>query len=344
MKKSKVLIADANLAFSAKVIKAIERHTDDLECMKVSEAEEVVPAARDFRPDIIVLGADSIGSMSGLDVLQRLREENVVNGVPVILTSPKDNAPSALKVFDLGADDLLIKPFDVTQLILKIKAILRMIKSASEVTATELEKRTIRALGKSVEVKDRYTEGHSARVAFYSVMIGSAMILPKAQLSLLEDSAYLHDLGKIGISEEILNKAGKLTAEEYTIIKTHPVKSANIIEALGFLKEIIPAVLHHHEQYDGGGYPDGLKGEDIPIHSRIILVSDAFDTMTSDRSYRKGLGTSTALEELKRFKGKQFDPQIADVFMGEIRKYPGIDNFQKLTGAESLALLKKVKG
>ena len=181
--------------------------------------------------------------------------------------------------------------------------------------AINLSKQMVNALAKTIDAKDKYTNGHSTRVAEYSMLIAKRMGYEGEKLEQLEFSALLHDIGKIGVPREIINKPSRLTDEEYEIIKTHPGTGANILKEVTELPDIIIGVRWHHERYDGKGYPDQLAGTDIPELARIIGVADAYDAMTSKRSYRDVLAQEIVKEEIEKGKGKQFDPQIADVML-----------------------------
>lgn len=173
----------------------------------------------------------------------------------------------------------------------------------------------ILALVSALEVKDPYTRGHSDSVARYAVAIARRLDLSPYEIENIEVAAILHDIGKIGIHEDILNKPGKLTEEEWDEVKKHPEFSFKIIDGIHFPWDIKPIILAHHERYDGKGYLAGLEGEEIPLGARIIAVADTFEAMTSDRSYRKGMNREGAIEELKRVSGTQIDPEIAKVFI-----------------------------
>jgi putative nucleotidyltransferase with HDIG domain len=181
---------------------------------------------------------------------------------------------------------------------------------------------TIMAFSDALEARDQYTAGHSRRVMEYSKSIGQRMKLDKQDIEDLKRSALLHDIGKIGIPDIVLKKKTKLTDEEYAIIKSHPETGAAILKNIKSFKHLVPAVYHHHEQFNGEGYPDSVKGAAIPLHARIISIADTFDAMTSSRSYRSALSFRKALSELERCKGTQFDPDITDIFIDILQESP----------------------
>lgn len=180
--------------------------------------------------------------------------------------------------------------------------------------------KTIRAFALAVEAKDEYTHGHSENVMKYTVVLAKHMGLPDPDIELVKYAGLLHDIGKIGISEAILNKAAKLTTDEFSEIKKHPELGARIISDVPFLKSLVPMVLHHHEYFNGYGYPNGIAGSSIPFGARILSVSDAYEAMTSDRPYRKSLPKEVAFKILMDERGKQFDPQIVEAFVDIMQK------------------------
>jgi putative nucleotidyltransferase with HDIG domain len=179
---------------------------------------------------------------------------------------------------------------------------------------------TIRALAAAIDAKDPYTKGHSERVAETSIALAQELNLSDRDIENIEYTALLHDIGKIGIADNILGKNSSLTNKEFDKIKEHTVMGAKIIEPVDFLKNSYKAIYHHHEKYNGKGYPDGLKSEDIPLSARIIAVADAYDAMGSDRPYRKKLSKDKILKELRDQSGKQFDPEVVKAFISVLKR------------------------
>ena len=188
----------------------------------------------------------------------------------------------------------------------------------------------VKSLIQAIEAKDTYTRGHSERVGRYSMLLAEKMGLEKEQKTNLQWAAMLHDVGKIGITEVILNKPGPLTEDEYEEIKSHPTKGHAILEPLAPLRGALPGILHHHERYDGKGYPDGLKGEEIPLLGRIIAVPDTFDAITSSRAYRKGRSTQKAVEIIKSAAGSQLDARIVEIFAEIITNEEGFQDEERM--------------
>ena len=177
-----------------------------------------------------------------------------------------------------------------------------------------------RTILKALDCKDHYTFGHSMRVAYFSLVTGREMGLNEEELKELELSALFHDIGKVGTPDLVLNKPSRLTEEEFTVMKQHPELSYTILNEYPVFEKIALNARYHHERFDGRGYPEGLKGETIPLFARIILIADTFDAMTSTRVYRKGLEHLVAFEELRQFTGSQFDPNCVEAFVSGMAK------------------------
>jgi response regulator RpfG family c-di-GMP phosphodiesterase len=270
--------------------------------------------------------------MPEMDGIALLRESTSrfpeTAGIVMSAHAELDTAVSALKI---GACDYITKPFNFDVLLITIENAIRkkalerelqdyqlnLEKKVKEQTdlINSMYVRSIDALIKALEAKDLYTRGHSQRVTMYSVAIGRAMKIGPQQLELLRQATVLHDLGKIGVREAILNKPGKLTEEEFREITKHPEVAIGILQPIPFFQPLLPAILHHHERFDGKGYPKGLSGIDIPLESRIMAIADTFDAMTSTRAYRQALTLEAANAEIIRCSGAQFDPDIVPVFL-----------------------------
>ena len=245
----------------------------------------------------------------------------------LLLTGHKDLAPPLETIRRLDIQGYCEKSDKFDQLLLLvesgIKAIAQMnlikkINVELQETYDKLERAymdSIQTLRYTVEAKDSYTRGHSDRVSEFSVLIGKYMGLSEDELKTLRIGGLFHDIGKIGVPDSILLKTAKLTDDEYSEIKNHPTIGAHILSTASTFQDLIPIVKHHHEKYDGTGYPSKLKGEDIPFFARIAAVADTFDAMTSKRTYRDALPLDIVIAEIERCKGTQFDPKIADVFL-----------------------------
>jgi putative two-component system response regulator len=270
--------------------------------------------------------------MPEMDGITFLREATQtypdIAGIVMSAHAELDTAVSALKI---GACDYITKPFNFDVLLITIenairkKAVERELQDYRQNLEIKVKEQTdlinqmyvrsIDALIKALEAKDFYTRGHSQRVTMYSVAIGKAMGLPGEQIELLRQAAVLHDLGKIGVREAVLNKPGRLTEEEFKEITLHPGVAVKILDPIPYFKPLLPAILHHHERFDGKGYPNRLAGTSIPLESRIMAIADTFDAMTSTRAYRQALSLEAANTEILRCSGGQFDPDIVPVFM-----------------------------
>lgn len=179
---------------------------------------------------------------------------------------------------------------------------------------------TAKALLRVLKIKDDYTFGHSMRVSFFSMCLGKEMEMNDEEMHILELSSLFHDIGKIGTPENILNKPSRLDEDEFLVMKEHPGLTGVVLSEIEGFKEIAHFAASHHERFDGRGYPNQLKGDDIPIYSRIILIADTFDAMTSSRPYRKGLSHDIAFQELRDFAGSQFDPNLVEKFISAMAK------------------------
>ena len=245
----------------------------------------------------------------------------------LLLTGHKDLAPPLETIKRLSIQGYCEKSDKFDQLLLLIESALKSIEQMNIIKKINIELKesqenlekayleSIQTLRYTVEAKDRYTRGHSDRVAEYSVLIGKHMGLSEEELKTLRIGGLFHDIGKIGIPDAILLKEGKLDDNEYSEIKNHPSIGKHILSNASIFSNIIPIVYHHHEKYNGTGYPEQLAGENIPLLARITAVADTFDAMTSKRSYRNAIPLEYVRAEIEKCSGTQFDPKIANIFL-----------------------------
>ncbi len=253
---------------------------------------------------------------SGEHVIEALRRRKGGDAVPVIVISAVADRETIAHIRASGADEYLIKPFQPLELVTIVRNSVARRRAAENLATREAHLQTVRLLAKAIEARDAYTGGHVERVRRYALKLAQALGWPPSQLSALEFGALLHDVGKITIPEHILNKPGPLTDEEARIMREHPRRGAQMLADLPYLRPLVPYVLYHHEHWDGTGYPEGLKGAEIPIEGRLLAVVDAYDAMTTARSYHPTpMSREEALEEIRREAGKAFDPYIAEVFI-----------------------------
>ncbi len=305
----------------------------------VTDPMEAIERVKNEHFDLMLL--DFIMTpIHGDQVVEEIRKFNKELYI-LLLTGHKDLAPPLETIRRLDIQGYCEKSDKFDQLLLLIesgiKAISQMnlikeINNELHETYEKLERsymESIQTIRYTVEARDAYTRGHSDRVSEYSVLIGKHMGLNDADLHTLRIGGLFHDVGKIGVPDRILLKTEKLTDDEYSEIKNHPTIGAHILSTATIFQDLIPIVKHHHEKYDGTGYPSRLKGEDIPLLARIAAVADTFDAMTSKRTYRDALPLDVVKSEIERCKGTQFDPKIADLFLDILNNhYDEIEEIQ----------------
>ncbi|MBI4735565.1 MAG: response regulator [candidate division NC10 bacterium] len=280
------------------------------EALAVPDAEAALAAVA-VRPPDLVLSDVTMPGLSGFDLCRRLKSDPATRLIPVVLITGIGEEHKIAGI-EAGADDFLGKPFSQAELRARIRALLRMKAFIDELEHAEA---VLCTLGRSIEAKDHYTEGHCERRTDYAVGLGRALGLPDEDLTALRRGAYLHDLGKVAVPDAILLKRGPLTAEEREIVRRHPLVGEEICRPLRSLQSVLPIIRSHHERQDGSGYPDGLRGEAIPVTARILQVVDVFDALTTDRPYRAALSQGAALATLEsEVQRGWWDPRIVGVF------------------------------
>ena len=285
---------------------------------------ELLEYVKTNQPDLILLDIKMPG-LNGLETLKTLNAQmSPSERIPVIFLTADESHDSETQGLQLGAMDFIKKPFVPEVLVLRVRHTIELVRLQKNLAA-EVERKVqeneslslhvVQALAEAIDAKDTYTNGHSGRVADYAKEIAKRYGYTKEQQEEIYMMGLLHDVGKIGVSDAVINKPGKLTDEEFDQIKTHPVMGERILKKIREMPKLSIGARWHHERYDGSGYPDGLAGENILEEARIIAVADAYDAMTSHRSYRDVLSQEIVRGEIEKGKGTQFEPVFADIML-----------------------------
>jgi putative two-component system response regulator len=295
-------------------IVSLLRHALEAEGCRVSVAEDGLDALSQVDrepPDLILLDLD-LPHLNGDEICRRLKRNPQTRFIPVIMITAMAAMHNKLAAWEYGADEFLPKPFHLMEVITRCRSLLRIRRLIEERDSAES---VVFALARAVEAKSPFTHGHSERVMRYSLALASACNIDAGQSELMRKGALLHDIGKISIPDAILNKPGKLTPEEYEVIKAHPAQGAHIVEPLHSVRDAVPLIRSHHERLDGRGYPDGLRGDEIPLLVRMLSVADIYDSLSSHRPYRDAIPHAVCLEMLREnaFDGG-LDPELVAVF------------------------------
>jgi putative nucleotidyltransferase with HDIG domain len=297
------------------------------------EALSILTSGEQFE---LMLSDLMMADLDGIGLLERTKEK--YPDMPVVMVTAVHDISVALAAIRNGAYDYLLKPFEREQLLntvsralenrrlkvenrtyqINLESLVKARTDQLQLAMSNLERSydiTLEALGDALDLKDRETEGHSKRVTAFTIAIARAMGLPREQINTIARGAFLHDIGKMAIPDKILNKPGKLEPHEMDIMKEHAYHGYQIVKKIPFLAEAADIVYSHQEKFDGTGYPRGLKGTQIPLGARIFSIADTFDAITSDRPYRPAQSPQAAREEIKKWAGRQFDPEAVKVFL-----------------------------
>jgi response regulator RpfG family c-di-GMP phosphodiesterase len=314
---------------------------EPFEVRTVERPEEAAAAARSASAELVLIDSRFASPLQEAAALRRINP--ALGFVYVLGVKDLDFAVEAARQ---GAFDFVVRPLSATHARFRIRVALEKLSRALEERAytVALEERlntrteevmqnrerikaqfvsTIRALERALQAKNVYTEGHSRRVAQKAVEVARALGVPAQEVRHIELGALFHDIGKIGVRDEVLNKAGKLTESEYEHVKTHPLVAEQILSPIEELRPIVDIVKYEHERWDGSGYPEGLRGKEIPLGSRLIAIADAWDSMVYDRVYRKAMAHAQAIAEIERHAGSQFDPECVRAFCDLERRRAG---------------------
>jgi putative nucleotidyltransferase with HDIG domain len=306
------------------------------QCRQASSGLEALAMLNSGEEFELMLSDLMMAELDGIGLLERTKEK--FPDMPVVMVTAVHDISVALAAIRNGAYDYLLKPFEREQLLATVRRALenRRLKMENRAYQTNLETLvaartdqlrkamgdlersydvTLEALGDALDLKDAETEGHSKRVTAFTIAIARALGLPKEDISVIARGAFLHDIGKMAIPDNILRKPGKLTHEEMLIMREHCYRGYQMLRKIPFLSEACDIVYSHQEKFDGTGYPRGIRGEEIPLGARIFSLADTLDAITCDRPYRKAQSLEAARAEIKRCAGTQFDPDIVEVFL-----------------------------
>lgn len=306
-----VLVAEDNFD----IIEVI-REVLEAEGYRVTCAHNGAEAYRAFQhetPDLIVSDV-MMPQMDGFTLLRSVRAHPTGAAVPFLFLSARTEAAATGQARTLGADDYLFKPFDADDLLLAVAAKLERRRAVERFDTRAAHLQTVLMLANVIEARDLTTRGHVDRVQQHALELARSLQWSAEALAFLEFGALLHDIGKILVPRSVLNKPGRLTPAEWEVLKRHPEDGAQMLAAVDHLRGAVPYVLHHHERWDGSGYPRGLAGAAIPIEGRLLAVVDAYDAMTSQRPYQAPVSVEKACAEILLGRGHQFDPAIAEAF------------------------------
>jgi putative nucleotidyltransferase with HDIG domain len=334
MQSDRILVVDDEEAI--REIVASMLISANYECRQASSGLEALALLNSGEQFELMLSDLMMAELDGIGLLERTKE--TYPDMPVVMVTAVHDISVALAAIRNGAYDYLLKPFEREQLLATVRRALenRRLKMENRAYQTNLEslvaKRTddlrramanlersyditLEALGDALDLKDAETEGHSKRVTAFTIAIARAMGLPAEEIRVIARGAFLHDIGKMAIPDFIIRKPGKLDPEEIAIMREHCYHGYQMLKKIPFLQEVSEIVYSHQEKYDGTGYPRGLKGEEIPLGARIFSIADTLDAITSNRPYRAAQSLSAAREEIERWCGRQFDPDVVKVFI-----------------------------
>ncbi|MBR6302384.1 MAG: response regulator [Lachnospiraceae bacterium] len=326
-KETLILVVD-DAEINLKIAEKIISREYSVEC--VSSGEDCLAYLMDHNPDLILLDLH-MPELDGFEVMEKLNASANWKDIPVIFLTADSDHDSEIQGFELGAMDFITKPFVAEVMMKRVARVLELstlqknlvseVKKQTAVAEERREKveqmsiRMIQAFATTLDAKDAYTNGHASRVAQYAAALAKKLGWDAERIESLKSAAILHDIGKISVPDRVLNKTGRLSDEEFGMIKAHTHVGSDILEKTGLFDFAQDVARHHHERYDGTGYPDRLSGENISCEARIVGIADAFDAMSSKRVYRPALPLPSIKDELIKGKGTQFDPTFADIFI-----------------------------
>jgi putative two-component system response regulator len=299
---------DANRALIARMLAP-----DGYLVSGAADGAQALEMVAEQQPDLVLLDVMMPGT-DGFAVCRTLKQEAATRLIPVVLITSLSESSSRIEGLDAGADDYVSKPVNAQELRARVRSLLRIKRYTDDLDSAES---VIVSLALTIEARDAYTDGHCQRLARYGVALGRAIGCQQEDLDALQRGGFLHDIGKVGIPDAVLLKPGRLTPDEYEVIKQHTVIGDRLCGSLRSLRRVRPIVRHHHERLDGTGYPDGLRGNEIPLLAQIIGIVDVFDALTTERPYKPALSLEDAARELAAEATRGWrDAKLVDVFVG----------------------------
>ncbi len=315
LKRQKILIVDDNATNVELLCAQLKPYNYEL--FIAYDGDAALKKIEENPPDLVLLDL-MMPKVSGYEVCQQIKKNKKTQLIPVIIVTALKDLNDKIKAIEIGADDFLLKPFNKLELITRIKSLLKLKELYDDV---EMSEDIIFALAEMLEAKDIYTRGHSERVARYSVALAKFVGLSDPEQELIRRGALLHDIGKIGVREQVLNKPDKLSQEELAHIRSHPARGCELCKTLKSLQSSLSIIRHHHERADGRGYPDAIQLNEITTGARIVSIVDSYDAMTSNRPYRKGIPPTEAIKIFEKEKDfGQWDPLLADQWIKLLKK------------------------
>jgi len=308
-----VLIVDDE----ANILNALERLLldSDLRVLRAGNGEDALEILR-TEPVAVVVSDNLMPGMRGVELLSRVRDFSP-DTVRVLLTGYAD-LPTAIEAINHGeVFRFHVKPWVDEEIVRTIEGGVQRYKVVRSLR--DGDESTLRSIAQTIELKDPYTRGHCDRVAAFSLRIAEELHLPETMRRAIRHGSWLHDCGKIGVPEAILNFPGKLSEEEFTVVKKHPGWGAEVGRQANLSEAVINIILYHHERFDGRGYPTGAKGKEIPLEARIVAVADIFDAMSTDRPYATGYDRAEAMRVMGVLRGAALDPELVDIFLAALR-------------------------
>ncbi len=293
-RREKILIAEDNILSADLLSQTIRDMGYDV--LVANDGHQAWELTVREKPDLILLDV-MMPVLDGYEVCKRIRQDEGLRRIPIVMITSLSEMEEKVRGIEVGADDFLNKPFNDTMLFARIRALLRTKYLNDQLENAEV---VIQSLARSIEAKDACTEGHCERLYRSTTILAKHLGLPDDYVRALQRGGYLHDIGKIGIPDTILLKQGPLTPEEWEVMRQHPVIGETICKPLYSLKLTLPIIRHHHEKWDGSGYPDHLKGNQIPVTARILQVADIFDALATNRPYRKALTKEEAFATMRK--------------------------------------------